>query len=113
MTPFMKKKRFCRSFDGVTFFKPSAIPISELEINELKLDELEAIHLCDYGDLNQAQAAEKMGISTGTLQRLLYAGRKTIIDAIYSSKAIEIKRDGDITEGPGRGRGLRGRRGGK
>jgi len=109
MSPFVKKRRFCRSFEGITFFKPNAVPISELDINELKLDELEAIHLCDYEDLNQAQAAEKMGISTGTLQRLLYSGRKTIIDALYSSKAIEIKRDDNITERPRQQKG-RGRR---
>jgi predicted DNA-binding protein (UPF0251 family) len=54
-----------------------------------------------------------MQISTGTIQRLLYAGRKKIIDAIYSSKAIEIKKHEHITERPanptrpGRRRGRR------
>lgn len=111
MSPFIRKKRFCRSFEGITFFKPNAIPMAGLEINELELDELEAIHLCDYEDLNQAQAAEKMKISTGTLQRLLYSGRKKIIDAIYSSKAIEIKRHEYISEQPYISKGRRGRRG--
>ena len=112
MSPFTKKKRFCRSFEGTSFFKPRAVPLSDLEINVLALDELEAIHLCDYEELNQAQAAEKMKISTGTIQRLLYSGRKKIIDAIYSSKAIEIKRHEHISERPAmsKGRGRRGRR---
>ncbi len=88
--PFMKKHRFCRPFDGVRFFKPQGIPMHGLEILRLDRDELEAIHLCDYEELNQQQAAEKMNISTGTLQRLLYSGRKKIADALFSSKALEI-----------------------
>jgi len=98
MSPFRRRKRFCRAFDGINFFKPQGIPMHQLEILRLNLDELEAIHLCDYEDLNQAQAAEKMQISTGTLQRLLYAGRKKIADALYSSKAIQIDRHEDIKE---------------
>lgn len=82
--------------------------MSNLETNILEIDEMEAIHLCDYENLNQAQAAEQMNISTSTLQRLLYSGRKKIIDAIYSSKAIQINKNEFIEEieeiGPGRGR---------
>ena len=98
MSPFIKKKRFCRSFGGTNFFKPRTLPLSDLEINILALDELEAIHLCDYEGLNQAEASRRMNISTGTIQRLLYSGRKTIIDALYSSKAIKIKKHEYITE---------------
>jgi uncharacterized protein len=100
MTPFIKRQRYCRSFDGITFFKPRSIPLSELEITTLELDELEATHLCDFEDLNQAEAAEKMKISTSTLQRLLYSGRKKIADALYSSKAIKIERHDNILEEP-------------
>ena len=90
MSPFMKKQRFCRPFNGVQFFKPRGIPLSELEINILELDELEAIHLCDFEELPQIDAAKRMNISDSTLQRLLYSGRKKMADAIYSSKAIQI-----------------------
>jgi uncharacterized protein len=100
MAPFMKRKRCCRAFEGTTFFKPRGVPLSELEINTLELDELEAVHLCDFEGLNQADAAEKMKISTSTLQRLLYSGRKKIADALYSSKAIKIEKHDDILEGP-------------
>jgi len=90
MSPFMRKKRFCRPFNGVQFFKPRGIPLSDLEINVLELDELEAIHLCDFESLSQIDAAKKMNISDSTLQRLLYSGRKKIADAVYSSKALQI-----------------------
>ncbi len=98
VSPFQKKQRYCRKFNGTSFFKPQAISLAALEINELELDELEAIHLCDYEDLSQSQAAERMNISTGTLQRLLYSGRKKIIDAIYDSKALRINKNEHIVE---------------
>lgn len=98
MAPFVKKKRFCRCFDGANYFKPRGIPLDSLEVNELALDELEAIHLCDSEELEQKAAAEKMKISTSTLQRLLYSGRKKIIDALYNSKALKISKHDDIAE---------------
>ena len=98
MAPFVIKERLCRQFDGVTYFKPRGVPLNELQINKLALDELEAIHLCDYEELNQAEAAEKMKISSSTLQRLLYSGRKKIIDALYTSKAIKISKPNQISE---------------
>ncbi|MBT3261621.1 DUF134 domain-containing protein [bacterium] len=88
--PFEKKHRCCRPFNGVRFFKPQGIPLRGLEILRLERDELEAIHLCDYEGLNQAEAAKRMKISTGTLQRLLYSGHKKIADALYESKALQI-----------------------
>ena len=107
MSPFSLKERHCRAFDGATYFKPRGVPLGELEINELALDELEAIHLCDYEDLSQAEAAEKMKISSSTLQRLLYSGRKKIIDALYTSKAIKISKPSQVAEYSEQGNGCR------
>lgn len=98
MPPFVRKARFCRCFDGANYFKPRGIPLGDLQVNDLVLDELEAIHLCDFDELEQWMAAEKMKISTSTLQRLLYSGRKKIIDALYNSKALKISKHDDITE---------------
>ena len=69
MSPFMRKTRICRVFEGAMYFKPTGVPLSSLEANTLELDELEAIHLCDYEGLHQSEASEKMNISTSTLQR--------------------------------------------
>ena len=98
MPPFVRKARFCRCFDGANYFKPRGIPLDDLQVNDLALDELEAIHLCDFYELEQGVAAKKMKISTSTLQRLLYSGRKKIIDALYNSKALKISKHDDITE---------------
>jgi len=72
--------------------------MSRLLINSLELDELEAMHLCDCESLNQQQAAERMNISSGTLQRLLYSGRNKLVDALYTGKAVEIIKHDHITE---------------
>lgn len=98
MPPFVRKARFCRCFDGANYFKPRGIPLADLQINDLALDELEAIRLCDFDELAQEMAAKKMKISTSTLQRLLYSGRKKIIDALYNSKALKISKHDDIKE---------------
>jgi len=65
------------SFDpNVTYFKPRAIPLSMLEEIDLKVDELEALRLCDLENLEQKEAAKKMKISQSTLSRILRSARK-------------------------------------
>ena len=98
MSPFLRKSRFCRCFDGATYFKPRGVPLDNLPVNNLELDELEAAHLCDFEELSQEDAAVKMKVSTSTLQRLLYSGRRKIIDAVYSSKALVILKHDNIAE---------------
>jgi len=98
MPPFVRRTRFCRRFDGANYFKPRGIPLDSLQVNDLELDELEAMYLCDFEELEQVTASEKMKVSTSTLQRLLYSGRKKVIDAVYSSKALKISKHDDIVE---------------
>jgi predicted DNA-binding protein (UPF0251 family) len=61
------------------------------EVVKLQLDEFEAMRLCDLDGKNQIEASEIMGISRGTIQRLLESGRKKLADALLNSKAINIK----------------------
>jgi uncharacterized protein len=72
-------------------FKPIGIPIIELKEEVLHLDEFEAMRLCDYDGMNQIQAAEAMGVSRATVQRLLLSGRKKIVDALLHSKGITVE----------------------
>ncbi len=90
MCPRPRKFRQCRRHMGDAYFKPRSIPLSELEIVDLQLDELEAMRLCDYEDMEQEEAAKTMNISRQTLQRALYAGRKKVVDVIINSKAIKV-----------------------
>ena len=49
-----------------TYFKPQGIPMRELEIVELTIEEMEAYRLKYILDLEQIQAAEKMQTSQST-----------------------------------------------
>jgi len=88
--PRPQKPRNCRPFQGDRVFKPRALPMHELEVIELRLDELEAIRLCDVEGLDQAGAGERMGVSRGTVQRLLKSGREKLARAVVESSALRI-----------------------
>jgi len=77
---------------NVTYFKPRAIPLSELEEVDLGRDELEALRLCDFEGLDQVDAAKKMKVSQSTLQRILSSARKRVAEALTKGKAIKIRK---------------------
>lgn len=56
----------------------------------LSLDQFEALRLCDVERLEQEEAGRRMGVSRGTIQRLLYTARKTLVEAILAQNAIMI-----------------------
>ncbi len=56
----------------------------------LSLEELEAFRLVDFVGLTQAQAGERMGISRGTLWRILTRARKKVADSIINGREIVI-----------------------
>ncbi len=66
----------------------------ELEVLTLGEDELEALRLCDLEGLDQEGAGERMGVSRGTVQRLLKSGRSTLVQALVESAAIVIHPEG-------------------
>lgn len=74
------------------FFKPQGIPLHQLEIIELSLDELEALRLKNLRNLDQTQAAAKMQISQSTFQRLLNSAYQKISQALVHGQAIIIKK---------------------
>ncbi|MBI9100503.1 MAG: DUF134 domain-containing protein [Spirochaetaceae bacterium] len=92
------KQRICRRLDGNRNFKPSGIPARDLEKTTLHLDEFEALRLCDYDGLSQIEAGEAMGISRGTIQRLLISGRKKIVDVLLHSKELILLNEEDSEE---------------
>ncbi|MBC8570327.1 DUF134 domain-containing protein [Zongyangia hominis] len=60
------------------------------EENRLSVDELESLRLCDLEGMDQDTAAQRMGVSRGTFQRILYAARKQVADALCHGKSIRI-----------------------
>lgn len=105
--PRQKKTRYCRGVNGYNLYKPSGIPLSQISVRELGLDELEAMRLCDGEGRQQEEAAVVMGISRGTVQRLLESGRKKVIESLVHGDALSFSDDEHVCIDPhiGRGRG--------
>ena len=108
---------------SITYFKPRAVPLNQLDEVELTLDELETLRLSSLEKLSQEQAAKNMKIHQSTFQRTLTRAREKVTDALVNGKAIKIHggeykmpgKDGTgpLGQGPitGRGRGHSGGRG--
>jgi Predicted DNA-binding proteins len=89
----------------ITYFKPRGVPLSDLEVVSITVEELEALRLVDVEDLKQEDAAIKVGISRRAFWEDLKAARTKIALALTTGKAIEIKggnyisaEGGDISE---------------
>lgn len=57
----------------------------------LCIEEIESIRLIDFEGLEQQEAAERMEVSRGTLQRILYEARKKIAEALIQGKNIVVE----------------------
>jgi predicted DNA-binding protein (UPF0251 family) len=89
----MARPKLCRktSFNPeITYFKPQGVPMCDLEIVELTIEEIEAYRLRHINELEQKEAAIKMHTSQSTYQRILYLAYKKIADALINGKAIRI-----------------------
>ncbi len=89
--PRPKKCRRVHFSPNVTFYKPSGIPMCTLKVARLPVEGLEALRLSDSLGLDQARAAEAMGVSKPTFCRILSAARKTVADALTKGMAIHIE----------------------
>ncbi len=74
--------------------KPAGVPTKELQKIVLEIDKLEALRLCDGEGLSQAAAGERMGISRGTVQRLVTCGRNKLISTLVDRKALVVNQQG-------------------
>jgi uncharacterized protein len=75
----------------VTYFKPRGVPLSDLEVVSLTVEELEALRLVDIEGLRQEDAAARVGISRRAFWEDLKAARMKVALALSTGKAIEIK----------------------
>ena len=88
MSPRPKKLRRCEGNFCGRAFKPTGTPLTELQKLELYLDELEALRLCDYEGLTQEEAGVRMGVSRGTVQRIITSARKKTTQALTEGQAL-------------------------
>ncbi len=89
--PRPPKVRRVEHVPEITYFKPQGVPLRDLEIIIISFEEMEAVRLKDQEGLDQQQAAERMGISRPTFQRILTTARARIAEALTGGKAIRIE----------------------
>ena len=83
-------RRIYGFFKNVVFMPmqpPLSPPANALEIYP---DELEALRLVYLENLSQNEAASMMGISRGTLWRLLESGRRKLVQALVEVRPIVL-----------------------
>jgi predicted DNA-binding protein (UPF0251 family) len=88
---------FCKGIrfePRAVYFKPQGIPITDLEVITVTLEEIEAYRLRHIDNLEQKDAAKKMGATTSTYQRILNSAYEKIADALINGKAIKIIKHG-------------------
>ena len=74
------------------YFKPRGIPLCDLKEIELAADELEALRLADLNGLYRKDAAEKMGVSRQTFDRIVRSARAKVAEALVEGHALRILR---------------------
>lgn len=100
-------------------FKPVGRPVDELEVEPLRLDELEALRLADLEGLYQETAATRMGVSRPTFARILARARAAVARALVEERMLVVSEGPVVTtpdepfpcpvhgDGARRGRGCR------
>ena len=73
---------------SVTSFTPS--PPSNSPAILIDRAELETLRLVDLEGLFQEEAGERLGVSRGTVWRLLQSGRRKITQALTEGRVIQI-----------------------
>lgn len=86
-----RKPRCVRGEPAYVFFKPQGIPLRELELVSLSVEELEALRLADIEGLYQEDAAERMEVSRATFQRVLKEAHTKVATALVEGKALGIE----------------------
>jgi uncharacterized protein len=88
MSPRPKKVRKCQGQFYGKAFKPTGASLVLLKQIPLHDDELEALRLCDKEGMTQEQAGKSMGVSRGTIQRIITAARQKAADALTGGHAL-------------------------
>ena len=91
MAPRPKINKIINTIPLFVYYVPYGVSEDNLEETTLTIEELESLNLKDKQGLDQKDAANKMGISRGTYQRLLKSARKKLITSILEGKAIRFE----------------------
>ena len=96
MSPRPKKARKCQGKFCGRAFKPTGTPLSDLKQIPLHRDELEALRLCDGEGLTQEEAGNSMGVSRGTIQRIITVARRKTAQALTEGHGLVFVDDDEV-----------------
>ncbi len=88
--PRPRKRRRLARLPRAGIYKPAGLPLDSLKQILLLPEELEALRLADLEGLSQMEAAERMGISRSTFQRILDRARRQVSLALVEHMALRI-----------------------
>lgn len=88
MAGIKKCRRICYVPETLRFMPEGADGNTPVAV--VSFEELEALRLCDMEGMEQDGSAERMGISRGTFQRILYSARRKVANALCTGKGIFI-----------------------
>ena len=91
--PRPRSRRHINFNPNVTYFKPRGIPLRNLSVVSLTIEEVEALRLKNIEGFSQIECAEKMNTSQSTFQRILSSVYNKLSDAIINGKALEILKE--------------------
>jgi uncharacterized protein len=72
-------------------YKPAGVALDGLRRVSLLPEELEALRLMDLEDLTQEDAAQRMGVSRSTFQRIVAQARRQVALALSEGAALIIE----------------------
>lgn len=87
----MARKKIARkivAYPKDKMYSPSGC--EDKEVISVMIEELEAMRLKDVEELNQSEAAQRMGVSRQTFQNIIDSGRKKVARALFDGITIEI-----------------------
>jgi predicted DNA-binding protein (UPF0251 family) len=88
--PRPRKRRNLGRLPRPAIYKPAGIPLDGLNQVRLLQEELEALRLADLEALTQVEAAQQMGVSRSTFQRILSRARRQVALALCEGNALKI-----------------------
>jgi len=88
--PRPRKRRTLASVPQPAIYKPAGVPLNDLRLVTLLHEELEALRLADLEGLTQEQAAQRMGVSRSTFQRIVSRARRQVSLALAEGHALRI-----------------------
>ena len=86
-----KKNRLIQKAPHFSGFKPQGVQNKNKTEVFIKFEEYEALNLCDYELLTQAEAAKMMNISRPTFTRIYESVRKKIAKAFVEASSIQFE----------------------